>query len=132
MIVPATASSTLRDLVAGMQQAALAELRDPEFGFAPLLPHEDAPLSEQLAALADWCRGFLVGLSAGGRSDFERLAGDSREIVEDFARIAQADAEGLADAGEDAARELTELTEYVRVGVQLVFDERYASRPSPD
>ena len=44
----------------------LESLRSEEFGFAPVLPEDDAPLAERVAALAQWCGGFLYGVGAAG------------------------------------------------------------------
>ena len=39
-------------------------LDDGELKFEPLLPSDDAPLAEQVEALAVWCQGFLSGVGS--------------------------------------------------------------------
>lgn len=90
-----------------------------EFLFAPLLPA--GPLPAQVDALGDWCRGFLLGLSAAGVNPGD-LPGDAGEFVADAGRIAEAemDDDGSIDEQE---RELAEIVEYLRIGVQIVYEE---------
>jgi uncharacterized protein YgfB (UPF0149 family) len=106
-------------------------LSDPELTFAPLLPGDDAPLEEQVQALALWCHGFLGGLGTSSTAGAERRGGDSSmpEILGDFAEISRA---GLSD--EEAAGHgqpdfaLAEIQEYVRVSVQIVFEDLAGQR----
>ena len=95
------------------------------------MPSDDAPLAEQVEALAVWCQGFLSGIGgtapAAARSSAE---GDALgEILRDFAEISRA---GLSDdeaAGHDQPDfALAEIHEYVRVSVQIVFEELGAVR----
>ena len=106
----------------GMLRAYTEErLRARESDFEPVLPDEDRSLTERVEALAEFCRGFLMGLVAGGVQDFSALPGDAREVVDDFVQIAEAETGDLAtDGGEQA---FTEIAEYVRVGVQVVYEE---------
>lgn len=120
----------LRELV----RSTWRTLDDAALAFEPLLPDDESPLEEQVQALAAWTQGFLAGLGesapevgrgAGqnGRNDPAAPAGID-EILSDFAEISRA---GLTD--EDAADRdqadfaLAELREYVRVSVQIVFEE---------
>ena len=136
-------SDSLDDAELGASAAALSDdleelistsskmLEDDELTFEPLLPSDDSPLAEQVDALAVWCQGFLSGVgsaaSAAARSSVE---GDAvGEILRDFAEISRAglsddEAEGQVEA--DFA--LAQIHEYVRVSVQLVFEELAPSR----
>ncbi len=116
----------LRELHAETQDA----LRSPDFAFAPLLPAEQAPLEERVAALAGWCGGFLYGIGAAGTNDAAAKTGDVGEILQDLAEISRAELEAGrgADAGE---ADYTELQEFVRAGAQLAFEELAALRAAP-
>ena len=105
-----------------------AMLADTEFGFVPLLPGETGPLAQQLEGLTGWCRGFLLGFSAGGNRELRTLSPEAREFLEDMVQMSDAEleAEGADDEGE--ARALAELVEYLRAGVQLLYDERDTGR----
>ena len=136
-------SDSLDDAELGASAAALSDdleelistsskmLEDDELTFEPLLPSDDSPLAEQVDALAVWCQGFLSGVgsaaSAAARSSVE---GDAvGEILRDFAEISRA---GLSDDEADGQVEadfaLAQIHEYVRVSVQLAFEELAPSR----
>lgn len=93
---------------------------DEGMQFALLLPGDDATVAERTAALADWARGFAVALLRGNELTPERLGGDSTEVVQDLMKISEA---RPGEDSEEDERALTELEEYIRVGVQLVFEE---------
>jgi uncharacterized protein len=115
---------------AGLQElfgATASALIQPDMEFELLLPADSEPLQERTQALAEWCQGFLYGLGAGSIPDASELPGEVGEVVRDFIEITRAD----ADAGEDAeANEsaYAELVEFVRVGVQLLFEELAVAR----
>lgn len=92
------------------------------FGFEPLLAGEDTALPRRVQALAEWCRGFLLGLVAGGVKDMRRLTGEAGEAVRDMLEIAEAEL-GQGEVGEAAERDFVELVEYVRAAVQIIYEE---------
>jgi uncharacterized protein len=100
-------------------------LADSELQFELLLPGDDAPLEEQVQALALWCQGFLNGVgttapSAAGSAESASLP----EILRDFAQISRAGLSEDEAAGQGQADfALAEIHEYVRVSVQIVFEE---------
>ena len=97
-----------------------SQFEDRDFGFALLLPDDDAPLVERSEALFDWCRGFLggFGLSAGADPP---LSDESREALEDLARLAAATPEPEGDEEDEAA--YAEIEEFVRVAVLLLYGD---------
>ena len=110
-----------------LYDATAGALLEPDMEFALLLPEDAAPLAERTQALAQWCQGFLYGLGAGSIPDASELPGEVGEIVRDFIEITRA---GVADEAPDESNEsaYTELVEFVRVGVQLLFEELAAAR----
>jgi len=122
---------TLADDLEELLGTSAKMLDDGELKFEPLLPSDDAPLAEQVEALALWCQGFLSGVGstapAVARSSAE---GDALgEILRDFVEISRA---GLSE--DEAAGQgqpdfaLAEIHEYVRVSVQIVFEALGAER----
>ena len=98
------------------------QLDDAELGFEPLLPGDDVALARRAEALVEWCRGFLGGVGlAGIGSKREALSAEAREIVEDFGTIAASNFD-YADEDEDETA-LSEVLEFVRVGVLLLYSE---------
>ena len=115
-------SAELSQLLTALHRSSYAHLSGVECDFTPLLPGDEHSLAEQIEGLSDWCRGYLYGLHVGGVQDAHNLSGDAGEIVRDITRISEAELDGsLAD--EEEARALVEIVEYLRVGVQLVFEE---------
>jgi len=114
------------ETLAGLLEETRAALDDPQFGFGPLLPGGDRPLAEQLEGFTDWCRGFLLGLSAGGAQE-RGLSAEAGEFLRDVVQMAEAEMEAEGTDEEGETRALAELVEYLRAGVQLLYDERAAS-----
>jgi hypothetical protein len=118
----ASIARDLDDLIA----ASWHGLTDQQLRFAPLLPSDDAPLEEQVQALALWCHGFLGGLGASGPGVAKQQDGDGpvAEILRDFAEISRAALSDDEAAGRDHPDfALAEIQEYVRMSVQIVFEE---------
>lgn len=111
------------EAVARFVNDSLEALHADDLSFAPLLPDDDASMDERLTGLAGWCQSFLAGLVAGlSRRGVESLQGlpeEVREIVQDFAAIAQLDTE-LGDA-DDGDADFVELEEYAKVGALLIM-----------
>ncbi|MDH3513920.1 MAG: UPF0149 family protein [Gammaproteobacteria bacterium] len=110
----------------GLQLQTWQRLAGQEMAFVPLLPDEDDELSKRAYALSMWCHGFVSGLGLAGY-DFtveDDQSGEIAEIVGDFAQISRAALDAEEDLQDDQAEfSLAELVEYVRVGVQIVYEE---------
>ena len=126
-------------------ESARLQLDDEELGFKLWLPEDDQPLEERTIALAQWCTGFLAGLSSSGQTD--KLSEEVSEALEDLQQIALASVEGSAGAhvgegrvdpvpmadGDDLDDEgdleneeegaFIEIAEYVRIVTLLVREE---------
>jgi uncharacterized protein YgfB (UPF0149 family) len=105
----------------------LEVLSSEGFEFEPLLPGEEAPLAERIAALAAWCDGFLYGIGSGAPDPKLAQKGDVGEFLADIADIARVELEpGRRTEGGEG--DYVELFEYLRAGVQLTFDELAPAR----
>jgi uncharacterized protein len=120
------AAATLQELYSATAGALLQR----DFEFELLLPTDEEAIDTRTAALAQWCQGFLYGLGAGAIPDASELPGEVGEIVRDLIEITRAgvDAEQGEESNESA---YAELVEFVRVGVQLLFEELAAVRQPP-
>ena len=119
--LPADARRALLELAG----ETAAELEDPSFGFAPLLPGDGAPMPERAAAMAHWTQGFLHGFGeAGSRPALaERLGQEPlAELLTDLSEITKASA-GEEESLEGDEEAWAELVEYLRVAVQLFYLE---------
>ena len=104
-------------------------LARPDMEFEPMLPGDDAPLESRVEALAAWCQGFLYGFGAAGTAARAVLPDTVTEVLADLAQLSQA---GVLAASEPEVEEdaYIELVEYLRAGVQLVYEELDALRAS--
>ncbi len=119
-------------ILGDLAAVTFAALAEGDMSFAPLLPPDDRPLSLRAAGLAEWCAGFMHGLgeAAGHRAASEALGGDvTQEIMADFGEIARVTL-GEEEGELEAETAYTELVEFVRVSVQLVFEELHIVRES--
>lgn len=87
-----------------------------------LLPQDDNNLEDQTLALSYWCRGYVFGLVAAGLQDFKTLPKDAAEIIQDILQISEINTD-LDEQGNEEEKAFFELEQFVRVGVQLVFEE---------
>jgi uncharacterized protein len=98
-----------------------------EMEFAPVLPEDDVALLERALALARWCDAFLYAIALGDAAGLRALEGEAAEVLADFGQIARAldgvnpgEIDTETDSDEGA---YVDLVEYVRVGVQLIYEE---------
>lgn len=97
-------------------------LASAEMSFEPLLPEDVQPLDERASALSQWCVGFLYGLGSGAIQDLSTLPGEVGEVVRDFDELTRVGV-GAGESEEENESAYAELVEFVRVGVQLIFEE---------
>jgi uncharacterized protein YgfB (UPF0149 family) len=122
-----TAAPEADPALARLPRQVLEALRSEAFEFEPLLPADDAPLADRVAALAAWCGGFLYGIGTGSPDSDAIRSGEVGEYLRDLADIAHAglEPERSTEAGEG---DLFELVEFVRAGAQLVYEALAGTR----
>ncbi len=112
-------------LLEALAAGTRAALEGAEMTFQPLLPDDGEPLVQRVDCLAQWCQGFNHGLFVAARigdAEAELGSGHTAEIVRDFGEMAQVSV-GEEEADADGEAAYAELVEYVRVSVQLVYEE---------
>jgi uncharacterized protein YgfB (UPF0149 family) len=112
----------LRLLAADTERA----LRGDEMEFEPFLPDDDVALAKRTLALAEWCQGFLYGFSSGAVPAAQWPQNVS-EVLRDLTQISRVETD-VGEAGEEDEQSYSEVVEFVRVGVQLLYDELHAPR----
>ena len=113
-------SKSVSEQLLTLFQVSREALKGENFSLALLIPNAASySTAERTTGVAEWCRGFLLGL--GGLKEFATLPNIVREALEDLLDIAEV----VAEDGEDEQQEkaFVELEEYVRVCVQLIYDE---------
>ncbi|HUO80604.1 MAG TPA: UPF0149 family protein [Steroidobacteraceae bacterium] len=117
-----------RNLLATLAVETQAALLSQDLDFEPLLPDDEQPLERRVAALADWCAGFLYGAGTGGlRAGEGAVPATVEEVIRDFGEISRAsiDAEETEESNEAS---YAEIVEYLRAGAQLAYEELEAHR----
>ena len=114
------ASATQHEALRALYRECTAQLDDPDLGFEPLLPGNEASVEQRAEALVDWCRGFLGGVGLAGSSSM-LLSDDAREVLADFGRIGSSRFD--YDDAEEDENALSEVLEFVRVGVLMLHTE---------
>ncbi len=113
-------------LLRALHRETLRQFSSGECDFYPLLPDDNVPLDERAEELGAWCQSFLFGLAAGGIKDFSTLPEQVGEISRDLVEFSQAGA-GNEEPTEQDEFAYVELVEYVRIGVQLIFEELHSN-----
>jgi uncharacterized protein len=120
------------DSLRAIFDSTCGDLGGGDMAFQPLLPGDDAPIADRTSALGEWCQGFLYGLGTGsGLPDAKDLPGEAAEVVRDMTEITHVDVDP-ADDPETNEAAYAELVEFVRVGVQLLYEHLQPLRePAP-
>ena len=121
-----------------LHQVTMEKVNDISGSFYMLLPDDDDDLNDRTEALANWCQGFVYGLTAGGIDKDSKLPGDTQEILLDFIEISRAgynigedDVIEVSETTEEDEIAFVEVVEYVRTGVMLINEELQNMVPSP-
>lgn len=87
-----------------------------------LLPDDDEELGLRVAALGQWCEGFLVGFGTGsaGAADAS-LPPALQEAIADLAAVSQVDVPDQEGVEEEAL--FAAVTEHCRMAALMVFTE---------
>lgn len=110
------------DLLVTLRDQAVAAFDGDGLDLVLLLPDDDEDLSDRVAALAQWCEGFLTGFGTGtaGVKD-SQLPAALQEAIADLAAVSQVD---LPDeGGEEEEALLSQVAEHCRMAALMVFTE---------
>jgi uncharacterized protein YgfB (UPF0149 family) len=130
LAIPEAASDVINSLLKMLAEDAEQQLAAGDFGFQPLLPEDDEDIGTRLSALSDWCDGFTTGFAGAWIREDGDMTEETREVLSDFARIAQLEAEDDASDRENEVN-LMEITEYVRMAAITLFLHNGAKRRRP-
>jgi hypothetical protein len=114
-----------------IHQMSVEQMNDSDAEFELMLPDDDEPLEARIEALGSWCQGFVYGLAVGGIKEDTELPEDSKELIKDIIEISRAgyvvdeEAEMAVMEDEDEEDEVAfmEVSEYVRMGILLIYEE---------
>ncbi len=114
-----------------IHQISVEQMNDTDAEFELMLPDDDEQLESRVEALGIWCQGFVYGLAVGGITEDTVLPEDSKELIRDILEISRAgyvaDNEAEIATDEENTEEdevaFMEVSEYVRMGVLLIYEE---------
>lgn len=110
-----------------LQLQTLEDLGNSEITFQPLIPDDDDALALRVAALSDWCQGFLVGFGTAIKPDDARIHEESiRETLQDIVEVSHIDPTAQ-DNDESDESAYAELYEFVRMAAIHLFEEMQPS-----
>lgn len=119
------------DVLAGECRALLdrlfagvfADADSADDAFALLLPEELVVDAQRLAAVRDWCQGFLYGIGLGGDAMIKQASPQMRDLLRDITEFTRLATDDVDNSSENQSA-LIEIEEYLRVGVLLLREER--------
>lgn len=110
----------LKHLIVELFNDVVTRLSDYDFGFSPLLPEEEDPLTKRVEALSLWTQSFLTGLAII-QPELKKAPADVREVINDLAEIARVEFDVSDDEESEAA--YMEIMEFVRMSAILCYSE---------
>ncbi|HQN41778.1 MAG TPA: UPF0149 family protein [Pseudomonadales bacterium] len=132
---PAPEAEPLLEQLGSLQARIALAMRAGDFSYQLLLPDDEAPLGDRLAALVAWCQGFIAGLTSNGRLNDARMGDALRQMVADVIEISHLDCDECEE-GEESERDYMALSEHLRctaiaLHAELTTDaDRTATAPS--
>ncbi len=106
--------ATVSEFVSDSLDALYAQ----DMEFSPLIPDDEETLAVRLAALSEWCAGYLSGFGAVVAAP-RALPPDVQEILRDLAAISGLDDDVEGDEQDESS--FMEIYEYVRVAAVLTL-----------
>tara|TARA_Y100001934_G_C12057387_1_gene633660 strand:- start:72 stop:611 length:540 start_codon:yes stop_codon:yes gene_type:complete len=95
-------------------------LESTDFRYQPALG-SSRTLFDRTESLRHWCQGFIIGFDWNNIEDTEKTE-ETGIILSDIIQISTA--EVGSGIGEEEERAFFELEEYIKVGVQIIFEEQ--------
>jgi len=111
----------LHELLNELYRETSEMLLDSDDEVSLMLVDEDAKLVDRADSLADWCRGYLLGLLQSEKVSIDQLPEDGPEVARDILAISEASYSESEDEHQEEWA-FAELEEYIKVGVRLIFE----------
>lgn len=121
----------VRNLLDLLAEDIRRQMQAGDFGFQPLLPDDDTDLGQRLDALSDWCDGFNAGFAGAWIRGDAAMAPETREVLGDFARIAQIDREDDDVSDKENEVNYMEVVEYARMAAITVYLQNNPAGATP-
>jgi len=122
---------TTQQILMDLHDRTVKEIIDNDYNLSLLLPNDEELLDHRIERLTHWCQGFLFGMNMAGTSDLTKLPTDARDICEDILEISKAGYD-LNEDDETNEQAYSDIVEYLRIGVFIVYDELSATTNADD
>ena len=126
-----TETMQLKTVLLSLITETLEKFNKAEMTFYPLLSPDSESLTDRTLSLSSWCQGFIDGFGfsvAQKNISMDLLEQDIiGEIIEDFSQISKLTSASVMNQDEEELAYM-EVVEYVRVGVQLIFEEMQVAK----
>lgn len=100
-----------------------------DFALKLMLPDDNTEMGERVAALGQWCHGFLTGFGSAEVSGKREINEEVEDTLRDLASIVQIQ----VDEGDtEAEGDYMEVTEYVRMAANALYLEFAANESEPN
>ena len=113
-------------LLTELAKRVAEEILSSEIIFTPLLPSDQASITERSNSISEWCAGFVSGLGIGGAGKKLDLGVDGDEFLRDMISISRM--ETSSEEGNDAETAYFEIVEYIRVGVIFIYQQLHETK----
>jgi len=120
--LPSTSLKTLQTVLDALYSETHAALKDPDFGFEPMLPDDKSSISARSQALSSWCQSFLYGLGLSTKNVGKSLSELGQEALKDLTEITRMDTD-LVEESEENEAAFSELEEFLRVVVITIYED---------
>ena len=118
--------STYRKALQRIIETDTHKLKEGDLSFELIIAGETSSIQERAEALSIWCQGFIDGVSflltEHGLKIDQAENKESFEIIEDFTQISTLDSHSISEEVDEELA-LMELIEFVRLSVQMIYDE---------
>ena len=127
-------NSDIEEVITNLLKMLAEDIQDQfqaqDYVFQPLLPDDEAALTLRLEALAQWCDGFNAGFAGAWVKDDGAMSTETREVLDDFSRIAQLDMDDEEVSEKESEVNYMEIAEYTRMAAITVYLQN-STAPSP-
>ena len=107
-------------LLQGLFELILRDLQSSTLTYHLLLPGDDTSPVVRTDEIANWCGGYMQGFCHDGDTAFSDSNETIREMLQDIMNMGGLYLEETSM--EEAEKAMMEIEEYLRVGVQLIYD----------
>jgi uncharacterized protein YgfB (UPF0149 family) len=105
------------------------QLKSPDYAFHSLLPDDEEPLTTRLVALSSWCDSFNIGFAGAWVKDDAAMAQETREVLQDFSRIALVNRVDEDLDEKENEMNYIEVVEYARMAAITVYTQNIYFTP---